>query len=147
MNDYEEFLNDDDDNSSAGPAYQMTIRIENIDTGSFITKPTTVMIAYIGSKKYFRLRSSTFQKSKCSGYMWDFKFRNPNKSAFVIQLCKRHKYFDEIEIGRAIVRLKDIPANQIITKEVILKPAKPQSVPPRIVFQLHRNEIFSPSLN
>ena len=135
--DYEEFLNDD---SPGSAVYNMTIRLESVDTGSFYTKPTTKIIAYVGSRKFFHLNPITFVKGEGCKNTWQFKYRNPNKSTFIICLAKRHMYFDEVEIGRIEVRLKDIPANQVVTQEFQLKPPAYQAEPPRVRLQLNRNE-------
>ena len=96
------------------------VRIESLDTGSFDCKNTSKMIACIGTTKTYLSNRREFIKQNGSSYTWQFPYENQRTDSIVVALLMCRLFEKDLEIGKVQIRLSELQANQMTTKEYTL---------------------------
>ena len=132
--------------SSIDDSGKVYVKIDGIDYGTFKASNKANIVAYVGSRSYFRLRPYQFKRSE---YMpknvWSFSYKNARKSTFVVALYKHRYTKSDSEIGEIELRISGFQPNCVTTQQFTMKSPQFGGVPPQIRLTVHVSEDGAPA--
>ena len=119
---------------------QIYIKIDSLDIGSFPASEKAILKAYVGPRKAYLPFSFEFHKNQALDHIWNFNFKNADRSSFVIALFKKRYFGSDREIGEIEIKLNAFEFNKVTTHEFTLQSPNPNAVPAKIRVSVHLSD-------
>lgn len=126
---------------------EVYVRIDSIDTGSFPVKNDTKLIACIGSRHSFLPYSYEFKAGNNVNHVWNFTYKNQDRSSFVLVLFKRQLFGGDKEIGEIELKLNAFQTNAVTQHTFELHSPQKNAIPAKVTLSVHICEDGSERFN
>ena len=101
---------------------QLKISVDSVDIQGFGVKDKTCLSILVGPRNNNKGFFSEFNYGeKKPNRSWSFTFSNPQRSSFVVELYKYNLIFKNELLGKAEIKVADIPGNGQSSKQILLR--------------------------
>ena len=116
---------------------EVYVRIDSINTGSFQVKNDTKLIACVGSRHSFLPYAHEFRAGSKVNHVWNFTYKNQDRSSFVLVLFKRQLFGGDKEIGEIELKLNAFQPNAVTQHTFVLHSPQKNSIPAKVTLSVH----------
>ena len=133
--------------SHARNEHHLYLKVSSVDPGSFPIDEKTLLTLCIGPRKNYKTFGYDFHIKEKVDRVWEFTYRNSNKSSIMLGLYTKGFFGNTTEIGEIELNLAAFKANTVTKQQFTLRSRDRNRVPPQIKLSLHLSENGEPSFH
>ena len=126
--------------------YQIFVKVDKIDFGSFEINPKDQLIICIGPRNSFRGYNQEFTKNDEITKVWNFPYKNLLKASIVVALYKQKFFGGDVDLGKIEIALSSLERDKVTKHSFKLRTQK-QGQPITVELSIHLNEDGNPAFD
>ena len=119
--------------------YNIYVKVDKIDFGSYETKPNDQLIVCVGPKNSFRGYPHEFTPKDSVTKVWSFPYKNQLRASIVVALYKAKFFGGNIDLGKIEISLSALERNKVTKNSFKLRSENTEK-PIIVDLSIHLNE-------